>query len=86
LIVAPWIQNIPTSPDPNKALKIVHLYTEGSYRQPAGDGWTLEDEAGHELHHGYGLLSKSQTAYDVEVAAIEMDSNLLLNLRSTSNT
>jgi hypothetical protein len=71
LIFAPWIENPPGTSDPNTALKAIHLYTDGSYRQTAGYGWTLEDEAGHELQHGNGTLGKFQTAYDGEVAAIE---------------
>jgi ribonuclease HI len=71
LIFAPWIENPPATSDPNKALKIVHLYTDGLYMQTSGYGWTLEDEAGHELQHGDGSLGKFQTAYDGGVAAIE---------------
>jgi hypothetical protein len=33
LVFAPWIENPPATSDPNKALKTVHLYTDGSYRQ-----------------------------------------------------
>jgi ribonuclease HI len=49
----------------------VHLYTDGSYRETAGYGWTLRDSKGYEINCGSGSLGKNQTAYDAEVAAIE---------------
>jgi ribonuclease HI len=49
----------------------MHLYTDGSYRETAGYGWTLRDSKGYEINCGSGSLGKNQTAYDAEVAAIE---------------
>jgi ribonuclease HI len=49
----------------------VYLYTDGSYRETAGYGWTLRDSKGYEINCGSGSLGKNQTAYDAEVAAIE---------------
>jgi hypothetical protein len=41
LVFAPWIENPPASTsDPNKALKTVHLYTDGSYSKQ-------QDMSGH---------------------------------------
>jgi ribonuclease HI len=49
----------------------VHLYTDGSYRETVGYGWTLRDSKGYQINCGSDSLGKNQTAYDAEVAAIE---------------
>jgi ribonuclease HI len=70
ILYTPWIDRSSGGAETDTGHE-VHLYTDGSYRETAGYGWTLRDSKGYEINCGSGSLGKNQTAYDAEVAAIE---------------
>jgi ribonuclease HI len=70
ILYTPWIDRSSGGAETDTGHE-VHLYTDGSYRETAGYGWTLHDSKGYEINCGSGSLGKNQTAYDAEVAAIE---------------
>jgi ribonuclease HI len=70
ILYTPWIDRSSGGAETDTGHE-VHLYTDGSYRETAGYGWTLRDSTGYEINCGSGSLGKNQTAYDAEVAAIE---------------
>jgi hypothetical protein len=70
ILYTPWIDRSSSGAETDTGHE-VHLYTDGSYRETAGYGWTLRDSKGYEINCGSGSLGKNQTAYDAEVAAIE---------------
>jgi hypothetical protein len=70
ILYTPWIDKSSGGAETNTSHE-VHLYTDGSYRETAGYGWTLRDSKGYEINCGSGSLGKNQTTYDAEVAGIE---------------
>jgi hypothetical protein len=70
ILYTPWIDRSSSGAGIDTCHE-VHLYTDRSYRETAGYGWTLRDSTGYEINCGSGSLGKYHTAYYAEVAAIE---------------
>jgi hypothetical protein len=70
ILYTPWIDRLSIGSESDTHYEM-HLYTDGSYRETPGYGWTLRDPRRYEIDCGSGSRGKAQTAYDAEVAAIE---------------